>query len=52
MEKNPKNIIIFVGHSIPIGKTGSRPACWDSGRPTKQAQFQMPYLFPSTSERG
>lgn len=30
-------------------KMGSRLACWDSGRPTKQALFQMPFSCPSTN---
>ena len=39
---------IFACQSSFNGKAGSRLACWDSGRPTKQALFQMPFFFPST----
>ena len=40
-----KIFAIFVCRSNFNGKMGSRPACWDSGRPTKQALFQMPFSF-------
>lgn len=47
-----KIFAIFARQSNFNGKAGSRLACWDSGRPTKQALFQMPFPCPSTILRG
>lgn len=44
-----KIFAIFVCRFNFNGKTGSRSACWNSGRPTKQVLFQMPFSCPSTN---